>query len=76
MFTHPNAAAFPYQSEEVEENGLTKRELIAALIYANANPASKGNYAPLAKNSLDAADALIAVLNGDASSVAIATIED
>lgn len=65
MFTHPNAAAFPYQSGEVEENGLTKRELFAAIVYAGyfANPATEGSNSTFAESAVEAADALIAALN-------------
>lgn len=71
MKTRPNESAFPWITGDWNEydpelnEGMTKRELFAAMICAgfHANPEGNGLFADYARDAVMQADALIAALN-------------
>lgn len=76
MKTRPNESAFPWITGDWNEydpelnEGMTKRELFAAMICAgfNANPEGNGLFADYARDAVMQADALIAALNKEEGS--------
>lgn len=71
MKTRPNESAFPWITGDWNEydpelnEGMTKRELFAAMICAGiqANPEGSGSFDAYARDSVKQADALIEALN-------------